>query len=210
MKDILTDPRFVRFAEKTLTKGLGGIAKKLENGPGFVGENYDFTKDFYPGNKTFLSAPVQNARWRQGYAIVDLTPPDWRTHDYFLGGYLTAENGFNNKVNAVIDKMECRVIALDDGSGRGVTLFATVDCIGVGNRHIKAIRSHLADLMKYAGYPKLEVHRMATGKPFITHDATLLAAVTDEPVDTDAPQLGLDDAPACAKLILDTFFSKEA
>jgi len=64
----------------------------------------------------------------------------------------------------------------------------------------------LCEGMKYAGYPKLEVHRRATGKPFITHDATLLAAVTDEPVDTDAPQLGLDDAASCAALILETFF----
>lgn len=64
----------------------------------------------------------------------------------------------------------------------------------------------LCEGMKYAGYPKLEVHRKATGKPFITHDATLLAAVTDEPIETDAPQLGLDEIDACAALILDTFF----
>ena len=149
MADFLSDPRFVRFAENVLTKGLGGIAAKLENGPGFVGETFDAGKDFYPGSSAFLSVPAENARWRLGYAAADLTPPDFREHDYFLGGYLTAENGFNNKVNAVIDKMQCRIIALDDGSGRGVSLFATVDCIGLGNRHIKAIRAHLRDLMKY-------------------------------------------------------------
>ncbi len=59
---------------------------------------------------------------------------------------------------------------------------------------------------KYCAYPKVEVHRRATGKPFITTDATLLAAITDEPLPTDAPQLGLDDADACADLILRTFF----
>lgn len=64
----------------------------------------------------------------------------------------------------------------------------------------------LCEGMKYAGWPKLEVHRRATGKPFITHDISLLAAVTDEPVDTDAPQYGLDDIDACANLILSTFF----
>ena len=121
MADFLTDPRFVRFAEKVLTKGLGGIAAKLENGPGFVGEDFDAAVDFYPGSSEFLSAPAENARWRLGCAVADLTPEDWRTHDYFLGGYLTAENGFNNRVNAVIDKMQCRIIALDDGSGRGVS-----------------------------------------------------------------------------------------
>lgn len=64
----------------------------------------------------------------------------------------------------------------------------------------------LCEGFKYAPYPKIEVHRRATGKPFITHDHTLLAAVTDEPVDTDAPQLGLDDAEGCAALLLRTFF----
>ena len=147
----LTDEKFVRFAEKALNKGLGGIAARLENGPGFVGASFDASKSFFRGNGTFLSAPAPGAKWRLGYARADLTPADYRTHDYYLGGYLTAENGFNNKVNAVVDKMMCRIAALDDGSGRGVTVFATVDCIGLGNRHIKAIRAHLSDLMKYGG-----------------------------------------------------------
>lgn len=59
---------------------------------------------------------------------------------------------------------------------------------------------------KYAPYPKIEIHRRETGKPFITFDHTLLCAVTDEEVDIISPQLGLDDAEACAKLILNTFF----
>lgn len=67
----------------------------------------------------------------------------------------------------------------------------------------------LCEGKKYAAYPKLEIHRRATGKPFITHDQTLLAAVTDEPVDTEAPQLGLDDIDACAELILKTFFPEK-
>lgn len=165
MADILTDPRFVRFAETALNKGLGDIARRLENGPGFVGEDFDASLGFYAGNDAFLPSPAENARWKLGYAIVDLTPADHRTHDYFLGGYLTAENGFNNRVNEIIDKMECRIIALDDGSGRGVSLFATVDCIGLGNRHVKAIRSHLRDLMKYEGVPGT----LCTVNVFSTH-----------------------------------------
>lgn len=68
----------------------------------------------------------------------------------------------------------------------------------------------LGEGFKFAGYPKIEVHRRATGKPFITRDGTLLAAVTDEPVDTDAPQLGLEDAAACAELLIRTFFPDTA
>lgn len=61
---------------------------------------------------------------------------------------------------------------------------------------------------KYALLPKIEIHRRATGKPFITRDGTLLAAVTDEPLDTLAPQFGLEDAEACAGLICKTFLEE--
>ena len=68
----------------------------------------------------------------------------------------------------------------------------------------------LAEGYKNSGYPKLEVHRAAAGKPFISrNDALLLAAITDEPVETVAPQLGLEDADACAELILRTFLPEK-
>ena len=151
MSDILTSEAFVRFAGSTVSGLLGGLAKKLDNGPGFVPEGFDFSKWFYPGTKSSAAAPAANAGWRLGYAAVDLTPYDYYKHDYYLGGYLTAENGFNNKIESIVDKMMCRMIALDDGSGNGAHLFATVDCIGLGNRHIKSIRRKFADLLKYSG-----------------------------------------------------------
>lgn len=155
----------VRLTEKTIYKLLGGLADRLENGPGFVGEDYDATRWFCPGDAAFRKRAAANAKWRLGYATADLTPGDYRTHDYYLGGYLTAENGFNNRVESVVDQMRCRVIALDDMSGRGVSLFATIDCIGTGNRHVKMIRRHLADLMKYGGMEE----RLCTVNVFSTH-----------------------------------------
>ena len=148
MSDILTHPAFVSFAEKALHRALGGFAARLENGPGFVGEQYPAEKWFYKGNNRFLDAPAPGARWRLGYAIADLTPQDYRERDYYLGGYLTGANGYNNRVETVIDKMQCRIVALDDSSGRGVSVFAVVDCIGLGNRHIKLIRRKLTDLLR--------------------------------------------------------------
>lgn len=149
--DFLTGEKFVRFAGGVLNKGLGGLAAKLQNGPGFVGEDHNAARFFYPGSERWLHAPAAGAGWRLGYAAVDLTPPDALTRPYYLGGYLTGANGFNNKVNAVIDKMMCRIVCLDDGSGRGVTLLATVDCIGLGGRYVKEIRRHLEDLMRISG-----------------------------------------------------------
>ena len=64
----------------------------------------------------------------------------------------------------------------------------------------------LAEGLKYADIPKIEVHRAATGKPFVCRDRTLLAAVTDEKIDgISVPQLGLEDTEPCADLILRTF-----
>lgn len=60
---------------------------------------------------------------------------------------------------------------------------------------------------KHGAYPKLQIRRRAAGKPFIPCGNTLLALVTDDPLpDLDVPQLGLEDAAACADLILRTFF----
>lgn len=67
-----------------------------------------------------------------------------------------------------------------------------------------------ADLILCEGFkrcplPKIEVYRNANGKSFLTRDDTLLAAVTDTPLDTPAPQLGLEDFQACADLLQNTF-----
>ena len=63
---------------------------------------------------------------------------------------------------------------------------------------------------KHSPYPKVEIHRRATGKPFIVRDGTLLAAVTDEPIDgIAAPQLGLEDVSGCAELLIRTFLPEK-
>lgn len=159
------DRKTILKIEKLYKKGLGGLAGKLRDGPGFVGADFDASKNFFAGDEYFLREPAPDACWRLGYASVDLTPRDWRTHDYYLGGYLTAENGFNNRVNEQIDKMQCRIAALDDGSGRGVSIFATVDCIGIGNRHIKIIREKLKRLLR--GEPAAE--KLCSVNVFSTH-----------------------------------------
>ena len=60
---------------------------------------------------------------------------------------------------------------------------------------------------KTEDFPKIEIHRRAAGKPFLPRDGTFLAVVTDEPADAGIPQFGIEDAEACAELIMDTFFA---
>ncbi|MBO4341928.1 MAG: hypothetical protein J5870_02375 [Clostridia bacterium] len=106
------------------------------------------TEDFFKGTESFLDSPAENARWNLGYAKASLVPDDILEPgtEYYLGGFMTIDNGMNNKIEEVIDDMQVRIIALSDGSARGVTIFANVDCIGFCNDDIKTVRRYLKDL----------------------------------------------------------------
>ena len=123
-----------------ISGALGAINSILPDGKNFIAEEDYESHDFYKGNDTFLSAPSQNACWRLGYNSVSLVPDDWQEHQYYIGGYIMAENWFTNKVEGIIDDMKARVIAVDDSSGRGVSVFATIDCIGMTNSDIKYLQ----------------------------------------------------------------------
>ncbi|MBR3768681.1 MAG: hypothetical protein IKL10_10660 [Clostridia bacterium] len=165
MADFFSSKKFVRFTENTIHKLLGGFADSLNDGPSFINASDYDSRYFYSGSDKFRKNPTKNACWMLGYAIADLTPYDFKERDYYLGGYLTPDNGFNNKIQTIVDKMQCRIIALDDNSGNGTSFFATIDCIGTGNSDIKLIRRRFADLMKYA-HPEAKI---ASVNVFSTH-----------------------------------------
>ena len=64
------------------------------------------------------------------------------------------------------------------------------------------------DLVIVEGYkseaiPKVEVHRRDSRTPLLyPEDANVVAVVTDEPLDTNLPQLAIDDAEAVARFIV--------
>jgi molybdopterin-guanine dinucleotide biosynthesis protein B len=52
-------------------------------------------------------------------------------------------------------------------------------------------------------YPKIEIHRRATGKPLLhPDDASVAAVASDERLDTALPQFGLEDYDAIAAFVL--------
>lgn len=119
------------------------LSDVFPDGESFVAKEDYVNEDFYSGTGEFLDKPAKNACWKLGYANTSLVPDDWQEHTYYLGGYIMFENFFTNKVEKIIDDMKARVIAIEDGSGRGVSVFATVDCIGITNADIKEIRRQL-------------------------------------------------------------------
>lgn len=136
-----TFSRSVTKAFAVIINGLlGAVNLPVLDNPAFVNEEDYVNENFYPGNETFADSAADGSVWKLGSAWVSLLPDDYQTKNYYLGGFIMIENGFVNKVEDVADDMRARVIAIDDNSGRGVSLFATIDCIGITNNDIKEIR----------------------------------------------------------------------
>lgn len=109
----------------------------------FAGES----ENFYEGTETFIDTPAEDAKWSLGYGRASLVPDNLKdgTKKYYTGGY------FTQKVNGVYDDQRANAIALNDGSGRGTTVFASIDGIGVGNADIRAIRAKAEEKLKAKG-----------------------------------------------------------
>ena len=128
------------------------------DGPGFVAPDAEETKkliesNYYEGiGKDFATSAEEGNQWHIGYANASLIPNDYDNGSYYIGGYIAPENGFTNVVEGIAeipglgkDDMKVRAIAINDNSGKGTVLFATIDCIGITNADIKDIRAILAD-----------------------------------------------------------------
>ena len=98
-------------------------------------DDYEY---FYTGNETFLDAPAENAHWSLGYAKESIVPDDLGERAYTIGGY-----GPMHETTDLKDDLCVRVVVLDDGSGRGKTVFAVLDAIGIANADVRRIRQAL-------------------------------------------------------------------
>ncbi|MBR3780125.1 MAG: hypothetical protein IKK63_02855 [Clostridia bacterium] len=131
------------IVETIFTTLVGAINFIVPDSPKFVKVKDRVIENFYEGTETWEKETKKGAQWKLGYAKASLVPSDWETKDYYLGGFIDPNNGMVNKVEEIIDDMQARVIAVEDGSGRGVALFANIDCIGFSNGDIKEIRKRV-------------------------------------------------------------------
>lgn len=139
VKDTLTKVG-ITAVDAVVTTLISGINLLVPDSAEFVKVADREVENFYSGTETWLNEPAANAEWKLGHAKASLVPNDWETKDYYLGGFMAIENGMNNKIEEIIDDMQVRVIAVEDGSGSGVAIFANIDAIGVSNGDIKEIR----------------------------------------------------------------------
>ncbi len=141
----------------TVTNVLGGI---IDGAIRFLGlltptpdyptvEEYFSTKneDFYEGTKDFIDNAVDSSGWSLGFGRKSIVPDNLidGSKKYYTGGY------FTQKVNGVFDDQKAVAIALNDGSGRGTTIFASIDGIGVSNGDVRAVRNRVRQKRKEKG-----------------------------------------------------------
>ena len=137
-------------ALETIIKGLlTGIAAIVPDSKNFKKLSEYEQSNFYSGTDEFLDESASGAQWKLGYAKASLVPDDIleKGTEYYLGGFMTFDNGMNNKIEEVIDDMQIRVIAVEDSSDRGISIFANVDCIGFCNGDILTVRKYFEELM---------------------------------------------------------------
>ncbi len=155
----------IKILDKTINGALGAFSLTLKDGREFSDFDSYKAENFYEGTKRFLKNPSKNGKWHLGYGCVDLVPDDILERPYYLGGYLSPDDNFKNLVQFVIDSMKARIIVLDDNSGRGLSVFCTVDCIGITNADIRKIRKRFAELLK----EKHPEKKVASVNVFSTH-----------------------------------------
>lgn len=103
---------------------------------------YDDT-GFLEGSGYFLTNPAENARWNAGFAKHSIIP-DSVEGKLYIGGYLAFPP---NTVSGYINDQLIRAAAFDDGRGRGINVFAVIDCVGISNTDIRHIRTLLKDFI---------------------------------------------------------------
>lgn len=96
--------------------------------------------NFYTGTEPFIDTAAADAHWSLGYAEKSILPADFGTRAYVRGSM--APYAFTRET---FDDLRVRTVILDDGSGRGKVVFASIDCIGLANADVRKIREAVAD-----------------------------------------------------------------
>jgi molybdopterin-guanine dinucleotide biosynthesis protein MobB len=77
------------------------------------------------------------------------------------------------------------------------------------SRFVEGVDIILAEGYKASRFPKIEVHRKATGEPLIAPPPQgLIAVATDERVDTAVPQLDIHDSERLVELIQEKYLRR--
>jgi len=109
---------------------------------------------FQPGDEAFLWEPGEH--WTLGFAKENITGAPEVHRGLEEGRYLMAGYG-RMPAEGILDDMYARAVYLDDNTGRGGVLYASVDCIGLSNRDVNAIRALVWEWARSAGIKSIQI-----------------------------------------------------
>lgn len=133
------------LADQIINALVKGINKNIPSIKFEKKEN--FTSDmFFEGMEDYLNAPASNAVWSLGYGSASLQTGDELDGKHYVGGSLSFPK--SKAATAIYDDQRVRVIAINDGSGRGTLVFAVIDGFGISSTDVRGIRKELADFAK--------------------------------------------------------------
>ena len=154
---------FIYFMRQLLARVLNALSNMVVNnglarglstfvpGSKALGSYEDFDIDayagFFAGMDTFNTAVGKKNVWNLGYSEKSILPEDFGIKGYAKGAYLPNIYGYQmyRDDNNNAEDLRVRTIVVNDGSGRGSAVFASIDAIGIANADVRAIREALAD-----------------------------------------------------------------
>lgn len=116
----------------------------------------EIVEGFMKGTEEFLDAPAAVGKWSLGYDSRSILPEnkDDVIGQYYVAGTIDVANKY---VTAVHDDLKVRTVAMSDGSGRGISVFAVVDAYGLSLSDVREIRTRLADYAAEKGINSITV-----------------------------------------------------
>lgn len=134
-----------KLADQIIDALVKGINKNIPSVKFEQKENFT-SEMFFEGMEDYLSAPASNAVWSLGYGSASLQTGDELDGKHYVGGSLSFPK--SKAATAIYDDQRVRVIAINDGSGRGPLVFAVIDGFGISSTDVRGIRKELADFAK--------------------------------------------------------------
>lgn len=134
-----------KLADQIIDALVKGINKNIPSVKFEQKENFT-SEMFFEGMEDYLGAPASNAVWSLGYGSASLQTGDELDGKHYVGGSLSFPK--SKAATAIYDDQRVRVIAINDGSGRGTLIFAVIDGFGISSTDVRGIRKELADFAK--------------------------------------------------------------
>lgn len=134
-----------KLADQIIDALVKGINKNIPSVKFEQKENFT-SEMFFEGMEDYLSTPASNAVWSLGYGSASLQTGNELDGKHYVGGSLSFPK--TKAATAIYDDQRVRVIAINDGSGRGTLMFAVIDGFGISSTDVRGIRKELADFAK--------------------------------------------------------------